>query len=68
MTKWEYMVLEIPFGMPANEGLNQLGDDGWEAVSMVQEPSMDGPSLIVLLKRQRRDHGEPPGTVRLRGI
>jgi hypothetical protein len=60
MTRWEYLVFALPaFVAPTTHrgeseavlALDQLGDEGWEAVGMTQ--LADG-SVTVLLKRPKR--------------
>ena len=60
MTRWEYLVLALPrFEAPtagpgksaAVRALDEVGEQGWEAVSMTQ--LSDDKSVAVLLKRSR---------------
>ena len=51
MQKWEYFVAPLLEHAPA-EILNNFGDDGWELVSVIQQPTPTGAvSLVAYLKR-----------------
>ncbi len=61
MTKWEYLVLALPrFQAPtrapgdssALQALNEVGGEGWEAVSMTV---LGDDMVAVLLKRPRAE-------------
>lgn len=68
MTKWEYRLVEIPYGPHESPiELEQLGDQGWEAVGMsIRElngadasPVRNRGMLTVLMKRQKAETGQP---------
>lgn len=57
MTTWEYMIISLPpFAAPtrlptsslASQALDEVGGQGWEAVSMTV---IDAGTVVVLLKR-----------------
>ena len=53
MQKWEYFVAPL---LPHNPGdiLNTFGEDGWELVGVVAQPTpMGDVSLVAYLKRPR---------------
>jgi hypothetical protein len=59
MTRWEYLMLALPrFEAPtagrgesaAVRALDEVGERGWEAVSMTQ---LSDQSVVVLLKRSK---------------
>jgi hypothetical protein len=59
MTRWEYLMLALPrFEAPtagrgesaAVRALDEVGEQGWEAVSMTQ---LSDQSVVVLLKRSK---------------
>jgi hypothetical protein len=57
VTKWEYQT-EIGKFEQLNdliERLNQIGAEGWEAVSMTAEREGDDTGYTVLLKREKRE-------------
>jgi hypothetical protein len=54
MSRWEYMTCDFTKPKRDIEGLNRLGDEGWEAVAMVSTWGMSEMRFvhpIVLLKR-----------------
>lgn len=52
-TSWEYFVAPLLEHNPS-EILNTFGEDGWELVSVVAQPTpMGGVSTIAYLKRPR---------------
>jgi hypothetical protein len=53
MQKWEYFVAPL---LPHNPGeiLNSFGEDGWELVNVVEQPTpAGGSSLVAYLKRPK---------------
>jgi hypothetical protein len=64
-TRWEYMVMDVGVagfffgpdldGDALNAKLNELGDEGWEAVGMTSMEMGQGQtrSLVLILKRPR---------------
>lgn len=48
MKKWEYTAIQIPPGENTLAILNGVGEEGWEAWSMMPETKM------ILLKREKR--------------
>jgi hypothetical protein len=59
MTRWEYLMLALPQfeapttgrgESPAVRALDEVGEEGWEAVSMTQ---LLDDSVVVLLKRPK---------------
>jgi len=53
MQQWEYFVAPVLEHNPA-EILNSFGDDGWELVAIVTQPTpMGGQSLVAYLKRPK---------------
>jgi hypothetical protein len=59
MTRWEYLMLALPrFEAPtagrgesaAVRALDEVGEQGWEAVSMTERSDQ---SVVVLLKRSK---------------
>jgi hypothetical protein len=59
MTRWEYLMLALPRFEPPTTGrgespavraLDEVGEEGWEAVSMTQ---LLDDSVVVLLKRPK---------------
>lgn len=50
--KWEYFVAPLLEHNPG-EILNNFGEDGWELVTIVQQPTpAGGVSMVAYLKRQ----------------
>ena len=62
MQRWEYMTFDLVKRKTEIEGLNRLGREGWEAVSMVSSWGVGWRFVhpIVLLKRPRPD--DPGGS------
>jgi hypothetical protein len=60
MQRWEYMTFDLVKRKTEIEGLNRLGREGWEAVSMVSSWGVGWRFVhpIVLLKRPRPDDPE----------
>lgn len=55
MTTWEYFVAPVLEHNPA-EILNTFGDDGWELIGVVSQPTpMGGTSLVAYLKRPKSE-------------
>jgi Domain of unknown function (DUF4177) len=56
--KWEYRVLEVPISSAAEyeKGLNALGADGWELVSVATTHA-----VIAVFKRQQREQPKDAG-------
>lgn len=53
MQQWEYFVAPVLEHNPA-EILNTFGEEGWELVSVVAQPTpMGGHSLVAYLKRPK---------------
>lgn len=53
MSKWEYFVAPVLEHNPA-EILNTFGEDGWELVGVVAQPTpMGGTSLVAYMKRPK---------------
>ena len=53
VTSWEYFVAPVLEHNPA-EILNTFGDDGWELVSVVAQPTpMGATSIVAYLKRSK---------------
>lgn len=53
MQQWEYFVAPVLEHNPA-EILDSFGEDGWELVSIVAQPTpMGGQSLVAYLKRPK---------------
>jgi hypothetical protein len=59
MTRWEYLMLALPRfeaattgrgDSPAVRALDEVGEEGWEAVSMTQ---LSDDSVVVMLKRAK---------------
>jgi hypothetical protein len=59
MTRWEYLMLALPRfeaptagrgESPAVRALDEVGEDGWEAVGMIQ---LLDDTVVVLLKRSK---------------
>jgi len=60
MTTWEYLIIslppfeaptQLPSGSPALRALEEVGQEGWEAVGMTL---LANESVAVLLKRPKR--------------
>jgi hypothetical protein len=49
---WEYFVAPLLEHNPG-EILNNFGEDGWELVTVLQQQTAGGVSLVAYLKRQR---------------
>jgi hypothetical protein len=53
VTRWEYFVAPVLEHNPG-EILDTFGEDGWELVSVVAQPTpMGGTSLVAYLKRPK---------------
>jgi hypothetical protein len=53
MTRWEYFVAPVLEHNPG-EILNTFGEDGWELVALLAQPTpMGGTSLVAYLKRPK---------------
>jgi hypothetical protein len=53
MTRWEYFVAPVLEHNPADI-LNSFGEDGWELVTLLAQPTpMGGTSLVAYMKRPR---------------
>ena len=51
MTKWEYFVAPLLEHNPG-EILNNFGEDGWELVTILQQPTpAGGVSMVAYMKR-----------------
>ncbi|MGA2905521.1 MAG: hypothetical protein ABSD98_16975 [Candidatus Korobacteraceae bacterium] len=62
MTKWEYLIVDMNYGVFEGGGketmrpdrINELGDEGWEAVAVwLEESTRLGGNRRVLLKRPK---------------
>ena len=49
MQKWEYLLIKTPFDW---DDVNELGNEGWELVSAVQDP---GYNITLFFKRPIND-------------
>jgi hypothetical protein len=68
MERWEYMTFDFTKPKRDTEGLNRLGDEGWEAVAMVSTWGVSEMRFVhpmVLLKRAlpERAAADPPSLV-----
>jgi hypothetical protein len=61
MTKWEYLMLALPRFDPPTPGrgesaavrtLDEVGEQGWEALNLVQ---LSDETVVVLLKRSKAE-------------
>jgi len=61
MTKWEYLMLALPRFDPPTPGrgesaavrtLDEVGEQGWEALNLVQ---LSDQTVVVLLKRSKAE-------------
>ena len=61
MQSWEYVTFDLTKPKKDIDALNRLGEDGWEAVSMVSSWGVGWRWVhpIVLLTRPLRERGEP---------
>ncbi|GAB3952484.1 hypothetical protein [Micromonospora vulcania] len=62
------MVDVTPYGDTALAHLNRAGDQGWELVSMSEDPSLEGLSELHRYHLKRPKAAEPPPRQRMRGV
>lgn len=58
LTKKMNSSLEYKLNRCVMNGINQLGDEGWEFVQMIEEPSITGPVNVYIFKREKYENQE----------